>query len=419
MANGGGIKPVQGGSCRSCGRGDFVEILDLGNLPIAHRFLSKPDEKEELFPLALHFCRDCGLTQILNAIDPEILYRDYNHNFSSWKPEPHLTSEIDMIFSHGTPRAALEVGCNDGKFMAELMKVGVSSGVGIEPNPIPAGIAQGRGLTVYQEMLSPRLCDGIVESHGQFDLVVARQVLEHLLDIKEFFKCVDRVLSPDGMLFIDVPDFEPGFRQGDCSVIWEEHVSYFTRSVLDNLLCRYEFTSVASENFNFSGGCLSLLARRSSVKEKVGATSESTQDLSELAGTFSGRIANYQNALEGALSRARKNGISVVLYGTGCRANMLVNGLSLGHLIDYSVDDQKERQGMFLPGSRLPIHSSEKLQAEEGQVLCLLAVNNENEQKVSSKCAEMLGDRVTCISLHAPKDICQELKKIENIILAA
>jgi SAM-dependent methyltransferase len=417
VAKRGEVEPAQVGSCRSCGCGDLVEVLNLGSLPIAHRFLLKPDEDEEIFPLSLHFCRDCGLTQILDAIDPEILYRSYNHNFSSWKPEPHLTSEIDTIFRHGTPRTALEVGCNDGKFMIELMEAGVSNGVGIEPNPIPSEIAQGRGLNVYQEMLTPKLCDEIVESHGQFDLIVARQVLEHLWDINAFFKCVDRVLSPEGMLFIDVPDSEPGFRRGDCSIIWEEHVSYFTRSVLGDLLCRHGFAPVAYNSYDFSGGCLSLLARRSSSKDIVDDCSKPVLDLSGLVETFGDRIADYNNFLVDGLSMARRKGVLVVLYGTGCRATMAVNGLSLGSLIDYSVDDQEERQGMYLPGSRLPIYPPEKLRGEEKPVICLLAVNNENEQKVSSKCAEILGSQVTCISLLAPKDICGELKKIEGAIL--
>ncbi len=71
--------------CKFCFSEDLNEMINLKNLPIAHRYLSSENEEEETFPLTIHYCKSCGLAYIINPIDPEILYRDYNYCFSSWK----------------------------------------------------------------------------------------------------------------------------------------------------------------------------------------------------------------------------------------------------------------------------------------------------------------------------------------------
>src|SRR6266478_5760159 len=85
--------------CRLCGSLELDLLIDLGNQPIAHRLLEAPGD-EFKHPLRVDYCTACGLGQICDPIDPVILYRNYNYCFSSWKPEPHRETELDLICSH-------------------------------------------------------------------------------------------------------------------------------------------------------------------------------------------------------------------------------------------------------------------------------------------------------------------------------
>lgn len=207
-------------------------------------------------------CGECGLPQIVKPIDPDILYRQFNYNFSSWKPEPHQVDELDTIAKLSKHQSVFEIGCNDGLFMDKLRERGAKVLVGVEPNPVSGKIARERGIKVYSDMISPALCDDAVAQAGKFDLVVSRQVLEHIVDFENFFDCVKIALRDDGLLFIDVPDFAPGSTAGDLSVLWEEHVSYFTEPTLLALLARHGFEAVSVKKYNFSGGSLAVAARR-------------------------------------------------------------------------------------------------------------------------------------------------------------
>ena len=395
-------------SCRICHEQALQKIIDLGELPIAHRLPSKVGESELLFPLSAHLCSHCGMIQIVDPIDPNLLYTSYNYNFSSWKPEPHLSDELDTIFAHIQPASAFEIGCNDGRFLNELLQRGVGVGVGIEPNPVSGEMARQKGIDLLGGMVSADLGKEAVRRHGRFDLVVARQVLEHVFDPRAFFACIAETLADNGMLFIDVPDAEAGIIQGDCAILWEEHIYYFTESVLLRLLHENGFEPVSIQKYNFNIGTLAVLSRFVGKKPGV-AHNPSTSHLTAAA-SFGSRVHAYGEQLRAALTAAKSQGETVFLYGVGCRACTLVNGLQLGPLIDIAVDDQQERQGRLMPGSQLLIHPSERLAEGNGPVICLLAVNIENETKVMERVGRLTHRPIRFLFPFAPGEIRRGLQ---------
>jgi SAM-dependent methyltransferase len=395
--------------CRLCHSTDLRSVIDLGPMPIAHRLLRSKDEPEERFPFEVLACGNCGLPQIVEPIDPDILYRQFNYNFSSWKPEPHQPDELDTIGKFSKHESVFEIGCNDGLFMDKLRERGATVLVGVEPNPVSGKIARERGIKVYPDMLSPALCHDAVAQSGKFDLVVARQVLEHLVDFENFFDCVKLVLRDDGLLFIDVPDFAPGSMAGDVSVLWEEHVSYFTEPTLLALLARHGFEPVSVKKYNFSGGSLAVAARRAAGATTAPALSAGVGE------RFGLRAREYGARLRPLLERARDGGTQIAIYGAGCRACTFTNTHGMADLIQLSVDDQQERQGMFLPGTRIPIQSPDELNGNSAPLICLLAVNQENEAKVSGRLRENLGRPLHIASIFAPSDIWSELDRLEAV----
>src|SRR5258706_7629077 len=344
--------------CRLCGNQNLSVLIDLGSQPIAHRLLEQP-EREFTHSLKLHFCDQCGLNQILDPIDPEILYKGYNYCFSSWKPEPHREKELDLINSHKSRAKVFEIGCNDGLFLEELEKRGQELCVGLEPNAFAARIArETRGLKVYETFLDEQTVREIKNAFGLFDVVLARQVLEHVADIDLFFGTVDKLLTPNGVLFIDVPDVGRGLQVGDCTIVWEEHVNYFTEDVLLRTLNRFGFHPLAFEKYNYSGGTLATLAARN----KTSGGASSVQDFRRYAKTFDSRVWAYRDRLKTALFNSKQKFDQIVIYGVGCRACTFINGLGLAELIDFAVDDQPERQNKLMPGSHLQIRETAVLQ---------------------------------------------------------
>ena len=399
-------------NCRLCGSEKLQTLIDLGPMPIAHRLAVTAEEETPLYPFSVSFCSGCGLPQITDPIDPEILYGDYNYCFSDWKPQHHVADEIKVIGTVLNGGALLEVGCNDGMFLGALTEAGMTNVTGVEPNPYAVAYARERGIDVNEGMLTLDLCREIISSRGRFKVVVARQVLEHLLDVEGFFACAEELLEEDGYLFIDMPDFGTALAMGDVSMLWEEHVSYFTPEVITAMLVHYGYEPVEERRYNYSGGTVAVLAKRTGAVGNGEEFSRSAAALVKFAKSYNSKIDKFAGILREGLSKAREAGFRIVIYGVGCRACALVNGLSLGSHIDFAVDDQKERQGKFIPGCSLKIRPSEILAEDPRPTLCLLAVNNENDAKVADRVKMLLGDQAAVVTLNSPADIHGELDRL-------
>ncbi len=401
--------------CTICKKGTGFKVADFGELPIAHSLVDAPGKDDYTHPLRIDMCPNCGIAKINDPCPPEKLYLNYNFNFSSWKSEPHRSEEILMIQKGcgKVPSSVFEIGCNDGSFMALFDPEKVKIRIGLEPNPHPAAIAEKKGVHVINQFLNSEMIDQVIEENGGFDLVVARQVMEHLHDYDLFFECLDKLIADNGHVFIDIPDSDEGFKQGDCSILWDEHVTYFSEPSLINIFYRHGYEAVDLKKFNFSGGIISCLFKKNGTISGENPPAD-ISDFVDSARAYDQKIETYRKKLIQLLTAFKGHGFKTVLYGVGCRGAMLVNCLGIGSRIDFAVDDQTERQGRFMPGAHVPIHSSEKLADQEQNLFIILAVGQENNQKVRSRINTLLpGEKPVVISACSPSDIFGELEKAE------
>ena len=160
--------------------------------------------------------------------------------------------------------------------------------------------------------------------------------------------------------------------------MWEEHVNYFTESTLIDLIEKNGFSVKHVGRFSFSGGALMVLAQHQ--KEGKRDVEQEIDEIKDLAMGFSEKVAKFKERLVCKLESNRNNNLQNILYGSGCRANTVINGLQLGGYFNFIVDDQAEKQSLLMPGCRLKISSSDALNNLAGG--CFLSENHENDVKV-------------------------------------
>ena len=54
-----------------------MDLLDLGNHPLANGLQADPAAPVKRYPLTLSFCRECALVQIRETVDKKILFSRY------------------------------------------------------------------------------------------------------------------------------------------------------------------------------------------------------------------------------------------------------------------------------------------------------------------------------------------------------
>ena len=374
--------------CHSCEGNHLDQVIDLEEIPIAHKFhSSKPNLQSEFrHPMTVHICNECGLLQILRPIDPEILYKDFNFCFTSWKTQPQTVPEIEYILRVvGEKELVVEVGSNDGSFLNEMKQAGLKSLVGVEPNSAACAIARRTEVPVLEGFFDSSKVHEILSSRGPAGLVVSRQVVEHIKDLKTLMDNVRSLLKPAGWVLFEVPDFEVPLQFGDVSSLWEEHISYFTEASLTYLLTKYGFRVAQVERFPTNAGALMILAQKTDLNSNsvVDSKALGVPKILELARDFALKADAFKRSLTQELENNHRLGIENILYGTGCRSNTLIHGFKLTGKFDRLVDDQPEKQGLYMPGTHHQISSIQSVDIKKSALF--LSVNFENEDKVLSR----------------------------------
>jgi len=148
-------------------------------------------------------------------------------------------------------------------------------------------------------------------------------------------------------------------------------VTYFTELTLQRALFKAGFELDSIRRYDFSGGCLAAMFRHRGHDSTVELRAAPREI--EAAFGYGQRIDEYRKRMRLALQRKRAAGRNVALYGAGVRACAFSNFLGLGDLVDVAIDDQPERQGLYLPGQRTPIRRFDDVQQGENGTIFLLA----------------------------------------------
>ena len=390
-------------SCNLCGSKELLALLDLGKQPIAHHFLDDPAQEEYVHSVKLCFCEDCGLIQLNDPVPPEKLYSKY-HVLSSWKWNPHIPLLTDLIDDVvGTSKQdvnIVEVGCNDGSFLEVLREKGYNNLLGVEPAQDAIESSLGKGLRILGGYFTPDMADGIKSTYGKCDLFVSRQMLEHITDLNAFREAMNKILHPGSYVLIEIPNFELGLNSPDYSIIWEEHVNYFTAETFNHFLASSGIDVIHSDSVVFSGEALIVLGKYTG-KPNPRKTGTHVSALKRKSLAYRDRWPVFRNRLLQYLQQYRQTYGKIAIYGAGCRATSLINFAGMGPYIAFVVDDQDEKVGKFMPGSRLSILPSSALN-EHDIKLCLMAVNSENEKKVTERHITYQENGGSFASIHPP-----------------
>ncbi len=374
-------------TCRLCSSVNLESLIDFGSQPILHHLMTSSHVDVKRYPFILSICKDCAFFHLEKPISPSILYQNY-FTLSSWKHQPHCDALINLIELMCEPNSDtkfLEVGCNDGSFIEKLNKRGYKNILGIEPTQDSYCAAVNLGCTVLNDFFDSNLAKQITGAQNQFDILITRQVLEHIEQLDDFGRAMYLSVKEGGYLVIEVPAFSMNLNYSDYS-LWEEHINYFTIETLRYYLSLHGFQVITHDISLFSGLALTVIAK------KIGQHDVKEHHKSMLKKTFSHAVQYKENwhmfkrCLHQRLDEMKNNKIAV--YGAGSRSCFFVNSFEISDWVECYVDDQKEKQNYFVPapigGRVLPIYESNKLY-EKNIDFCFLGVNTECELKVINK----------------------------------
>jgi SAM-dependent methyltransferase len=169
-----------------------------------------------------------------------------------YRERRHLLAQAVRDLRPGT---AMDIGAAGGGNTRVLRDAGWSV-VALEYGADGAQVAAGRGLPVLRGDAT-----ALPVATGSLDLVVAFDVLEHILDHDTAVAEVKRVLRPDGTFLVAVPADPRLWSEHDVAV---DHVRRYTRATLGSVLERGGFEIGSMMSWNVLLRPVVALRRRSS-----------------------------------------------------------------------------------------------------------------------------------------------------------
>jgi len=167
-----------------------------------------------------------------------------------WLKKTYFEDRLD-VFNKYFPfnkKLILDIGCGSGEFL-EFMKNSGWKVVGIEPSEEAFNQAKKKGITVYNLPLEEFVSQSNKKKE-KFDVIVFDNILEHVLKPKEILMISHKLLSPDGISYIKVPnDFnrlqllaQKKLNKRKWWIAIPDHINYFNFQSLEKLLkfCGFE-----------------------------------------------------------------------------------------------------------------------------------------------------------------------------------
>jgi len=360
--------------CRICQSTNVSKKISY-KTPINHNYLLHPEDACKYYQFDIYFCHECGFIYSPDYIQSkDELYENY-FTLSAWKPQPHTQSIVARIKNFlGTPLDSkiIEVGCNDGSFLDLLVENGYRNVIGIEPTKDASSASIKKSHQVINNFLTSSLVDDY-DLANKFDIVTSRHVIEHIIDLDDFLQSCRKMLKPNGVLILELPDHGEAIKYLDFS-FWEEHVNYFTYETIHNLLQKNGLTIFATESTLFTGTAQIHYIKRSEPLELEHSAEhlEKAERYLDNFDLFSHNIKNYVQEINASRE--------IICFGGGCRLTSLINIFQLQSEIKCFVDDNIHKVGKFLPMSQLEIQPSSILKGGDYHVI--LGVNGEIEGKI-------------------------------------
>jgi hypothetical protein len=375
-------------SCRLCHSKNLADVLDLGDQPPANSLRPSLDQDVPAAPLKLIQCQECNCVQLSATVDPAYLFDHYvwvtGTSSTARKYGEYFCAEV---LKRANPDAnfVVEVASNDGTFLKSFKESGLTV-LGVDPAKNIAKNANDNGIPTLAEFFNDDVARNILRDNGNADIVFARNVIPHVKEIHSIIKGLSDLAGDTGVVVIEFHYAKVIVDELHYDSIYHEHLYYYSLKSLNSLLQGYGLHSFDAFRSPISGGSLVLFYS----KKEQGKSQFLGKLLADEEAAGLNSLSMWQKFAEDSIRHAKdlkqklveyaKVG-KLIGYGASARSSTMLNFAGIGaDLIECVIDRNPIKQGLYTPGTDIPIVSYEDgLKKAEGANIVLLAWNFEEE----------------------------------------
>ncbi|MDO8482919.1 MAG: class I SAM-dependent methyltransferase [bacterium] len=376
-------------TCRICKGKNLEKTLDLGAMPPANAFLPKSDlgKSEERFPLELYFCNECSLLQLRHVVDPVTLFKNYHYQTSASGPLvahfKEMSEDIVSKYIRNKNDLVIEIGSNDGSLL-ENIKTRAKI-LGVDPAPGMAKIAKTKGVPTLTDFFNKTTAKKIIKTHGNAKIIVANNVIAHIDDIHSVFAGIKTLLNENGKFIFEAHWVGNLIGKGGFDQIYHEHLCYFSLHAISHLTHQFGLRILDITLVTIHGESIRVTigktgAPHKAVKLFMKKEKKLGLHLLKTFKQFAEKVEQNKRSLVSLLGKLKTENKKIIGYGAPAKGNTLLNFCHIGpSTLDFITDTTLLKQGLFTPGSRIPIFPPEKIVPAATDYILLLSWNYASE----------------------------------------
>ena len=350
-------------NCRACGSTGLTEVLDLGNQALP-RFTTEPFTSLPIAPLNLLRCAGCGLLQLQDTVNPDLLFREFWYRSGiNQTMRDALEDVVNCGILYHSRGSWLDIGANDGFLLSKVpvsfRKVACEPALNFKPE--------------LEELSDEVLADyfSADKLRERFHVITSAAMFYDLDDPAKFVSDIAKSLHDDGVWINQLNDAPTMVKQHAFDAICHEHLCYYDIPSLD-LLYRSHGLTIHHISWNeVNGGSVRIVAY------KTGCPKYRPTDLlgiPRVSGAEALRFAAWVKRWRSTMGDLIGNlTVHEPLWGYGASTKgcVLTQYLGIGNSLGAIADRNPKKHGLRMVGKWLITNEDVMRKARPRYVLVL------------------------------------------------
>ena len=373
--------------CRLCNSKNLKKVFDLGRTPLANSYLKiEISKKLRKYPLKLNYCNNCGHLQLTHSIKPSKMFSNYLYKTNTSKKNflhfKSYANEIKKMFKNRNTKI-LDIASNDGTFLNFFEKKKFFR-LGIDPAKNLKKLSLKKGITQIDDFFTKKKSENIKKKYGKFDIITANHVCAHVEDLNDFFNGVQNLLKDEGLFVFEISYRASVLKKNTFDTIYHEHLDYHALYPISKFVKKFNLNVVNFKTPDAQGGSLRVyVSKNKNSKNQKSIKKQILKEKKQLNlfnvstyKKFEKKIINCKNKLNSLIQNCINNNMSIAGYGAAAKTTTFLNYFKISEKnIKFIFDDNKLKQGLCIPGTKIKILDPLNMNKKNIDVLIIFAWN--------------------------------------------
>ena len=370
--------------CRSCHSTDLALVWKLKNSPYGDNFKKTAEEAMEVKyeTLSLGFCDKCKMLQLLEITDTYSTYDNYlyrssvTHALNSYYQQ--VVNRLVSDYEIKVDGLIIDIGSNDGTFLTHFYNKGYQV-IGIEPTLKNANDAELKGITTLNEYFEADTVNKILGQFGRPKLISINYTLANIPNLFSFMTNIKSLMDDNTILSVITGYHPDQYVVNMFEYINHDHLTYLTVESFGNLCGVLGLKIIDSSKSEHKGGSIQFVVSKNNsafeIQSSVGQLLQREAWIGANTKIFTKRLKLEIDMIGVRLNHMLETMKNKSLYGIGASISTtyLCNQFGLNDRLTKLFDDDKNKIGLFAPGTSRCVESLSNIPTTADSVAIILA----------------------------------------------